>query len=246
MNITNTTTGSSGTDGLLMGLTGNSATLTNLENGSLQLGTNNLARVMIDASGNVGIGNSFPTFRLDVSGDINTTGLLRLNGATGAAGQVLTSNGATDPSWQTINQNPAIGCAIGLTSNFTGSGYAMLPFDFESLATSYFDDGNIFDPVNNNFTAPSLGVYHFDVSVDLDAPPVGSYSLNLVSSAAGTGFYAFSTIYVPVTGMGSATINLSITIKMTAGSKMWAFLNRSTLVTVGNTSGTKFSAYRVY
>jgi hypothetical protein len=246
MNITNTTTGSSGTDGLLIGLTGNSAILANLENGSLQLGTNNLTRVMIDATGNVGIGNSLPAFKLDVSGDINITGLLRLNSTAGGAGQVLTSNGATDPTWQTINQNPAIGCVVGLTSNFTGSGYAMLPLDFESLGTTYFDDGNIFDPVNNNFTAPSLGVYHFDVSVDLDAPPVGLYSLNLVSSAAGTGFYAFSTTYVPVAGTGSATINLSVNLKMTAGSKMWVFLNRSTLVTVGNTSGTKFSAYRVY
>ena len=114
MNITNTTTGSSGTDGLLMGLTGNAATLTNLENGSLQLGTNNLTRVMIDATGNVGIGNLFPTFKFDVSGDINTTGLIRLNSSPGGVGQVLTSNGSSaDPTWVTPGLTHYVGELFG-------------------------------------------------------------------------------------------------------------------------------------
>ncbi len=114
MNITNTATGSGATDGLLMGLAGNAATVTNLENGNLQLGTNNTTRVMIDATGNVGIGNSSPAYKLDVNGDINNNGLLRLNGAAGLAGQVLTSNGnSTDPSWTTPGLTRYVGELFG-------------------------------------------------------------------------------------------------------------------------------------
>lgn len=50
-------------------------------------------------NGSVGINNTEPLFALDVSGDVNITGNLRLNGSTGTAGQVLTSNGTSDPAW---------------------------------------------------------------------------------------------------------------------------------------------------
>lgn len=156
MNITNTTTGSSGTDGLLIGLTGNSATLTNLENGSLQLGTNNLTRVTIDATGNVGIGNSFPVFKLEVNGDINTTGLLRLNGATGAAGQVLTSNGAADPTWA----NASFGNNVRFAVSFTGD-LSALP-----IVNTYTTIYNLSPPDIsigvNSITINKSGLYHVE------------------------------------------------------------------------------------
>jgi hypothetical protein len=110
MNITNTATGSSGTDGLLMGLTGNSATLTNLENGSLQLGTNNLTRVMIDATGNVGIGLLAPGEKLDVSGNFKLSGEINRT-ATGNANLVPIA-------WGNIESTGAINVNSS-TSNFT-------------------------------------------------------------------------------------------------------------------------------
>ncbi len=39
---------------------------------------------------------------LDVIGDINTKGKVKMNGNAGTAGQVLTSNGAAAPTWNTI------------------------------------------------------------------------------------------------------------------------------------------------
>jgi hypothetical protein len=156
MNITNTTTGSSGTDGLLIGLTGNSATLTNLENGSLQLGTGNLTRVMIDATGNVGIGNSFPAFKLDVSGDMNITGLLRLNSTPGGAGQVLTSNGLADPTWA----NASFGNNIRFAVSFTGD-LSALP-----IVSTYTTIYNLSPPDIsigvNSITINKSGLYHVE------------------------------------------------------------------------------------
>ncbi len=52
-------------------------------------------------NGNTGIGTLLPTNKLDVAGDINLTGKLKLNGNTGTAGQYLRSNGnGAAASWQ--------------------------------------------------------------------------------------------------------------------------------------------------
>ncbi|HEV7783200.1 MAG TPA: hypothetical protein VGO58_18120 [Chitinophagaceae bacterium] len=46
-------------------------------------------------SQNVGVGTATPSQKLDVAGNINTTGNLMINGAAGTNGQVLTMNGST-------------------------------------------------------------------------------------------------------------------------------------------------------
>ena len=71
-------------------------------------------RAVITSSGNVGIGNTSPNAKLQVTGTANISGLttissnlvlgagLNANGSTGTAGQVLTSNGSTgSPYWST-------------------------------------------------------------------------------------------------------------------------------------------------
>jgi len=56
---------------------------------ALQLrGYNNSTRVAIDSSGNVGINDTTPSYKLDVNGDINATGALRIGGS--AIGDVQT------------------------------------------------------------------------------------------------------------------------------------------------------------
>jgi hypothetical protein len=54
---------------------------------------------------NVGIGTATPAEKLDVSGNIRTTGEIKPNGATGQANQVLTSNGNGTMSWASMSQN---------------------------------------------------------------------------------------------------------------------------------------------
>lgn len=55
----------------------------------------------ITPSGNIGIFTIAPAYKLDVSGDINLTGALRIATAAGTAGQVLTSAGGGANTWTT-------------------------------------------------------------------------------------------------------------------------------------------------
>jgi hypothetical protein len=54
---------------------------------------------------NVGIGTTNPTEKLDVNGNVKISGYLNLNGNTGVAGQVLTSQGTNPPTWTTPEGN---------------------------------------------------------------------------------------------------------------------------------------------
>ena len=68
IHLTNPLTGTTGTDGGLLLQYGTKTILYNLENDVLEFGTNNTARVTITSTGNVGIGTTNPTAKLEVSG----------------------------------------------------------------------------------------------------------------------------------------------------------------------------------
>lgn len=55
-------------------------------------------------NGRMGINNLSPSYPLDVTGDINTTGSLRVNGSAGTGGQVLRSNGNGTMAWDDMCQ----------------------------------------------------------------------------------------------------------------------------------------------
>ncbi len=67
------------------------------ENNSMGLRTNNQERMRINYNGNIGIADTTPSYPLDVTGDINSTGVYRKSGAAGAtqtcvAGSALTGS----------------------------------------------------------------------------------------------------------------------------------------------------------
>ncbi len=73
--------------------------------------TNQVSRLKIDDNGLVGINNSSPNYTLDVDGDINLTGALRVNNidyssyfidGVGSNGQVWTSDGSGRGYWYTL------------------------------------------------------------------------------------------------------------------------------------------------
>ncbi len=72
-------------------------------------------RMRITDTGYVGIGTTSPGSKLDVNGDINLNGLLKISGASGATGNVLTRT-ATGMAWQT----PAAGGTGVLPSGTSG------------------------------------------------------------------------------------------------------------------------------
>jgi hypothetical protein len=60
----------------------------------IQFGTNNTARMTIDSLGNIGIGTTNPTQRLDVNGSINFTGSLLQNGTPFGGSSQWTTSGS--------------------------------------------------------------------------------------------------------------------------------------------------------
>lgn len=67
-------------------------------------GNNSDSILMITPSGRLGINKpGLPAYTLDVNGDINTAGSLRINGNQGTNGQVLRSNGNGSMTWGNID-----------------------------------------------------------------------------------------------------------------------------------------------
>jgi hypothetical protein len=97
----NNTTGRTFSDGGHLYMSGAEMRLYNAENNVLMFGTNNTERMRIDTSGNVGIGTSSPTYRLDVASGDTTASIgyamrIRSNAtATAAAMQFTNSAGSS-------------------------------------------------------------------------------------------------------------------------------------------------------
>jgi hypothetical protein len=191
-------------------------------------------------AGRMGLGTASPTEKLDVNGNINLNGLLKIDGSSGLAGQVLTSNGASSPSWQSV-ANPLTGFQAEHAINQTIAALAQTKVNFTS---ENFDDGSDYNTSTSTFVVPATGVYHFDAQVTyFDADP-GSYRLFLDNNTSlADGEYART--YLQASALGSVTVSLAITLKLTAGS--------SVLVHTWQNSGSDqtvafrhFSGHRVY
>lgn len=69
-------------------------------------------------NGRVGIGTSTPTSTLDIVGSFAVSGTTSFGGSVGAVGQVLTSNGASAPTWQDAAGGITTGKAIAMAIVF--------------------------------------------------------------------------------------------------------------------------------
>lgn len=76
---------------------------------AIQIKTNNSAKVLIDTSGNVGIGTQTPTAKLDVAGTVRISDTLKvedkikITDGTEGAGKILTSDATGLASWETLS-----------------------------------------------------------------------------------------------------------------------------------------------
>jgi len=198
--------------------------------------------VMNTTNGNVGIGTAFPGIsnKLDVWGNINLTGTLKINDHPGFSGQVLTSNGTTSPTWQNMPlSNPQVGFFAKKNNN------QAIPNNIETTILSYtesFDDGNSFNPNTGLFTAPSDGVYHFDsefcfnVNPTFDMTVLCRFFIN--STASESTLVSLNSNY---------STTLSYVVKLLAGNtvSLKVYQNNGTSINLVAVN-TFFSGFKVY
>ncbi|MEN4758959.1 tail fiber domain-containing protein [Chryseobacterium sp. C39-AII1] len=115
----------------------------------LAFATSNAERVRIDTSGNVGIGNTAPTVKLDVnSGGTSTTPIAAVKIVDGnqAAGKILTSDGTGVATWQT----PAVQSSVNIyNTDGTLTGNRVVTQGASNL-TFNGTTGNLIVQSNNN------------------------------------------------------------------------------------------------
>ena len=92
-------------------------------NGKVHLTIQAIPRMTVASNGNVGVGNTSPTRKLDVNGSLGVNGALFSNGQPGDAGQVLVSTGPSSaPEWKptSFSSNTRFGLRlqkVGTASN---------------------------------------------------------------------------------------------------------------------------------
>lgn len=145
--------------------------------------TNQISRIKIDDSGHVGINNSAPSSTLDVSGDINLTGALKINNnnvsqyfitATGSAGYVLRMNASsTGYEWYQI---PTAASGNGVADGNVGyfSYYKQINFGDTTSSLVVSSNDLYYDSANGR-----VGVGNSSPSVKFDVTGAGKFSSDL-------------------------------------------------------------------
>lgn len=114
--------------------------------------------VMNTKNGNIGVGNTSPTTRLDVNGTLR----IRDNAKAGAV--MTAQNTAGNMGWVGPVSFMTMGTPAGgnFTVNTSGFTYSRVPF-----AQPDVNHGNAWDAVNHVFIAPYTGIYHFAAHIEL-------------------------------------------------------------------------------
>ncbi len=109
-------------------------------------------------NGNVGIGTTAPTAKLEVNGQVKITG------GTPAAGEVLTSNSAGLATWEPV-PDPAVNQIYFEVKRDASYNWPLnstnQKVDFSSNSTVLENQGNAFNIASSIFTAPEDGIYSF-------------------------------------------------------------------------------------
>ncbi len=136
--------------------------LTSFNNGQyLDVLSDSFPVATFTGTGRVGIRNISPAHTLDVGGDINTTGLFRVNGNAGSAGQVLTSNGAADPTWESAAFSNNTRFSFGFSSFAPSRNSDSVRFNATRYNTNTTDIS--INAAQSRITINKTGLYHFEL-----------------------------------------------------------------------------------
>jgi hypothetical protein len=121
---------------------------------------------------NIGVGVTTPTEKLDILGNIKTTGEIKPNGVSGTAGQVLQSNGNNTMAWANASTNGGVGfgswgdCSTNNISEYNpvadATGDASDLFgNSVSISGNYAIVGAVGDDIGANTDQGSVSIYQF-------------------------------------------------------------------------------------
>ncbi len=124
---------------------------------SLRIASDSMTVLTIGGQGYVGIRDISPDYPLDVTGDINTTGRILINDNPGTSRQVLTSNGAADPTWEDAAYSNNVRFAFGISTNAAApTGNARFSSTHYNLSPSEVT------VATDEITISRAGLYHLD------------------------------------------------------------------------------------
>jgi hypothetical protein len=201
--------------------------------GALKLFTGTSERMRIDSSGNVGIGTTSPSQKLDVSGNARITGAIYDSSNTpGTSGQVLSST-ATGTSW------------IDAGGGGSSSTIYRQTFSGDSSTTIFTLSNAIVDEANTQVYID--GVYQSKLNYSTSGtsltfstpPPTGTNNVEVINIAAITVNSTSGLIQNSFVGNGST---LAFTLSITPTDENFTFVfiqgvyqDKSTYTVVGNT-----------
>jgi hypothetical protein len=190
--------------------------------------------------GNTSLGISSSAHRLYVNGDMRLTSVLYdENGTSGTSGQVLSASG-TGVEW--VDAPPQVSfCAYNTASDPIGSGWNKVEFNMEN-----HDDGNRYNNVTDQFTAPSDGAYLFSANVAFEAC-VDGRSVVIALYKNGSRYIDLATGYTNTANSpqgfgGSATIKLAANDYI----EVYTYNNGAATYHSGASMWTNFSGHQIY
>ncbi len=195
----------------------------------------------IESNGNVGIGTTNPSSKLEINGQVKITGGAPANG------KVLTSDASGLATWQD-NANPNIAFSARLNNDInavTGTETQLQDF------SEKFDDGNNFNPVTGVFIIPAAGVYQFSLNVSWSSASTLSDIPTTIRIKVNTTIIRQFTHKVQLNSSWGSTTFISGIVKANASDQITftALYASGTQVTVDggiSNSNTDVSGFRIY
>ena len=154
----------------------------------------------IAQSGNVGIGTTTPSYKLDVSGDINCTGSVRSNGIE-------------------LTKLPTFSVYTSVAVSIPNSTSTKLTFDQVN-----FNVGSGYYTASNAFYAPMAGYYQMNGAVNFSTMPANGGSIIIVIYKNGSEAQRGSRIPTNTTGAGA---NVACVLSLAANDKLELYVIQS-------------------
>ena len=202
--------------------------------------------LFIESAGNIGIGTTSPSKKLDITGDINLTGTIFSNGTSGTSGQILTSTG-TGLSWVDANSSSigttyAAGAGLTLSSNTfslnLGSTNTWLAP--QTFTNSVGITGNLIADGTVSFTNTSVGTGTSALMIDTNGS-ITKRALGTMAFDSGT-YDNYSDWHLLTNGTGSTAITSSANVNFVNGVGISLSQSGSTITINNSGIGTTYFA----